>query len=144
MTISKLDREKLRLKFAFQKGEWDELAKALKTHNEELQALLGSSNRLAPYRRRRKTPFISTFQRIRDRAYNLHAALARSWQCDCQSSHSARLLLDPARSEVEEGSEQPQKPQFHFEVLFIFPTHQIQTLPPWMSHEAKIMVLDDA
>ncbi|KAI9887959.1 MAG: hypothetical protein M1823_000216 [Watsoniomyces obsoletus] len=140
---SKLDREKLRFKFAFQKGEWDELAKALKTHIEELQALLGSSNRLAIYRRRRKTHFISTFQRIRDRAYHLHSALAQSWNCDCQSSHSARLLLDSAPPEVEECSEKPQKPPFHFEVLFIFPEHAIHTSPPWMSHEAKVLVLDN-
>ena len=66
----------------------------LEKHNNEIQNLLGNSERLEPMRKKRKSPITMYFHQIRSQAQSLHAALTRAWQCGESSAHSAKLLLE--------------------------------------------------
>lgn len=65
----------------------------LDRYNNDLQQLLGNSDRLESTRRKRKAVLPALFELLRRQAFSLHSAIYRSLQCECSSFHSARLLL---------------------------------------------------
>ena len=65
----------------------------LDRYNNDLQQLLGNSDRLEWTRRRRKAVLPTLFEQLRRQASSLHSAICQSLQCECTSLHSAKLLL---------------------------------------------------
>jgi len=62
-------------------------------YNNDLQQLLGNSDRLEPTRRKRQLVLPSLFEQFRKQASSFHDAICRSVLCDCSSTHATKLLL---------------------------------------------------
>lgn len=65
----------------------------LERYNNDLQQLLGNSDRLEPLRRKRNAAVPALFEHFRKQALSLHQSICRSSQCDCSSVHSSKLML---------------------------------------------------
>ena len=83
-----------RIMYTLSRKRRGKLMSQLKRYKNEIQTLLGNSEKLEPMRKKRRSPITRYFQRIRDQAHNLHAALTHAWQCDDSPTHRAKLLLD--------------------------------------------------
>ena len=98
-----------RLQISFSKGKAKKVKK-LATHNQELDEILGYSERIVPIASKRKSSGpVALFEKMCQHACAMHNALARNWKCSggsCQS-HQANLCL---RAEIQTIS---------FNVLFI-------------------------
>ena len=117
----------------------------LAKHNDDLQKLMGSSDRLALSRHRRKAPLTKFYRRVRDHAYLLHRVLTSGWRCECWSSHNANLLLE---DRISRGSVANTKyadlREIQFNVLFQYGIKQTQVQPPpWIWQEIDIRVLEE-
>lgn len=91
----KWEYEFRRIKYVLSKKKREKLVGDLTANNEELQKLFTSSERLAPLRKRRRTP--NAFKRIREQACGLYSVLATGWRCQCTDAtppHQANLLLE--------------------------------------------------
>lgn len=91
----KWEYEFRRIKFVLSKKKREKLVRDLTTNNEELQKLFSSSERLAPLRKRRRTP--QAFKQIREQACGLYSVLTTGWRCRCPGpapAHQANLLLE--------------------------------------------------
>ncbi|KAF2263450.1 hypothetical protein CC78DRAFT_465821 [Lojkania enalia] len=82
-----------RIAYVLDKKRRARLMNALEKYNNELQRLLGNSDRLEPTRRKRKFALPAFFEQFRKQASSLHNAICRSLQCECSSFHSTHLLL---------------------------------------------------
>ncbi|KAL8654302.1 MAG: hypothetical protein Q9210_001583 [Variospora velana] len=78
----KLEFEMKRITYTLSRRRREKLMSQLEKHNDEIQTLLGNSERLEPMRRKRRSPITRYFHRIREQAYNLHAAITHAWRCD--------------------------------------------------------------
>ena len=103
-----------RVRFTLSSKKRSRYVRALTEHNEGLQQLLGSSDRLAQSRLWRKTPLLSAFRKIRENACALYDAAAAGWRCNSLSSHRINLILEK-RGDVDERKQKP---------LFIDPVEQ--------------------
>lgn len=65
----------------------------LERYNNEMQKLLGNSDKLEPMRRKRRCNLPRIFEQFRLQASSFHAAIAKALPCDCTSLHSTKLLL---------------------------------------------------
>jgi hypothetical protein len=83
-----------RINFTLSQRRRESLLNELEKQNNDIQNLLGNSDRLEPMRRKRKSTIPKFFQRIRNQAYSLHSALGGAWKCDCSESHATKLLLE--------------------------------------------------
>lgn len=91
----------------------------LERHNNEIQTLLGNSERLEPMRKERRSPITRYFHQIRDQAHNLHAALIHAWRCDDSPTHTAKLLLEKRVRSDKDGGHQIEDPaSIKFNVVF--------------------------
>jgi hypothetical protein len=135
-----------RIKFTLSKKKREKLLQALSKYNDDLQKLMGSSDRLAVSRQRRKAPLTKFFQRVRNHAYFVHRVLASGWQCKCWSSHTANLLLqDRTIGDPKTKSKYPELQEIQFNILFQSGMTQteVQQLIPWMWQESEIKLLED-
>ena len=99
----RLEYEMKRIMYTLSRKRRDKLMSQLEKHNNEIQTLLGNSERLEPMRRKRKSPVIKYFHLIRRQAQSLHSALAHAWQCGDSSAHSAKLVLEKRVGFDEKG-----------------------------------------
>ena len=76
----------------------------LEKHNQDLHRLIGTSEKLGPMRKKRKSPITGYFQQIRDHARSLHNALTQAWRCSCPSGHPIKLLLESRLKADETGT----------------------------------------
>lgn len=94
------ERHLKRVRFSFSKGK-NKKVKRLETHNQELQEILGYSERIIPIAEKRKTSGpVAIFEKIHQNACYVHNALERHLKChggNCRSHH-AHLSL---RSETK-------------------------------------------
>lgn len=89
----KWDYELKRIRFCLSKKKRERLLDAIKKYNGDLQELLGSSERLAPLRRRRASKAATVLQKVREQASGLYKALSGSLKCPCASQHTTNLFL---------------------------------------------------
>ena len=82
-----------RIQLSFSKGK-DKKVKILANHNQELQEILGYSERIIPIAETRKssTP-VALFEKVRQHASCVHNALKRHWKCSNQKCRSHRVHL---------------------------------------------------
>jgi hypothetical protein len=133
-----------RIKFTLSKRKREKLLQSLSKRNDDLQKLMGSSDRLAPSRHQRKAPLTKFYYRVRDHAYLLHRALTSGWGCECWSSHNANLLLEDRISRNPVANLKYSDPEIQFELLFQSDTKQAQAqLLPWVWQETEVRVLED-
>ena len=103
-----------RLQISFSKGKAKKVKK-LATHNQELDEILGYSERIVPVANKRKSSDpVALFEKMCQHACAMHNALIRNWKCSGRScrSHQANLCL---RAEIQTIS---------FNVLFIIEYEQ--------------------
>lgn len=138
----KWEYEFRRMKYVLSKKKRDKLVGDLTAHNEELQKLFTSSERLAPLRRRRRTP--NAFKRIREQACGLYSVLATGWRCQCTYEtppHQANLLLEKRidTSNQRHGAKVISSSEAQLRVLFFLRTES-QRLPlSWQETEIKLI-----
>lgn len=91
-----------RVRISFSKGKIKKV-RTLATHNQELQEILGYSERIVPISDSRKSSNpVAHLEKIRQHACATHDALQRNWQCarqDCRS-HQAHLKLQARNKNV--------------------------------------------
>lgn len=110
----------------------------LEKHNNDIQTLLGNSDRLEPMRRRRKSAIPKFFQRIRTQACSLHSALNGAWKCNCSSAHATKLLLEKRVDKDRMGlAEIEESPAVKFSVFFCL---KPQSKTAWCATEIKMAV----
>ncbi|EEU41653.1 uncharacterized protein NECHADRAFT_87584 [Fusarium vanettenii 77-13-4] len=83
-----------RVQISFSKGKHKKVKK-LASHNQELQEILGYSERLIPISDRRKASEpVGRLEKLRQHACSVHSALKSQWKCNksCRS-HEAHLSL---------------------------------------------------
>ncbi|KAK4041662.1 hypothetical protein C8A01DRAFT_45203 [Parachaetomium inaequale] len=126
-----------RMRISFSKGKHKKIRK-LAACNQELQEILGYSERIVPIADKRKSSEpVRMFERIRQHACGVYNALKRHWRCDrsCQpDDHKAHLSLGAAAVSVS------------LDVIFILgdgnpddsrpPWQQIQIVPTETAHAA--------
>ena len=138
----KWEYEFRRIKYVLSKRKREKLIGDLTANNEELQKLFTSSERLAPLRKRRRTP--NAFKRIREQACGLYSVLATGWRCQCidtTPSHHANLLLEkridtsnrPHRNKVADPSEA------QLRVLFFLRTESRRLPPSWQETDIRLI-----
>ncbi|KAI4206281.1 MAG: hypothetical protein LQ346_001177 [Caloplaca aetnensis] len=115
----KLEYEMKRIMYTLSRKRRDKLMSQLERHNNEIQTLLGNSDRLEPMRKKRRSPITRYFNQIRDQAHNLHTALIHAWRCDESSTHTAKLLLEKRVKSDEDGGHEIEDPtSIKFSVVF--------------------------
>ncbi|KAI4225882.1 MAG: hypothetical protein L6R36_003590 [Xanthoria steineri] len=115
----KLEYELKRITYTLSRRRRDKLMGQLERYNNEIQTLLGNSERLEPMRKKRKSPITRYFHQIRDHAHNLHAALTHAWRCDDSPTHTAKLLLEKRVRPDEDGGHEIEDPTtIKFNVVF--------------------------
>ncbi|KAL8962305.1 MAG: hypothetical protein Q9193_001272 [Seirophora villosa] len=115
----KLEYEMTRITYTLSRRRRDKLMSQLEKYNNEIQTLLGNSERLEPMRRKRRTPITRYYHQIRDQAHNLHAAITHAWRCDRTSGHTAKLLLEKRVKPDENGDHEIKDPMtIKFNVVF--------------------------
>ena len=95
-----------RVRFTLSSKKRTKYVRILTERNEALRELLGSSDRLALSRLRRKTPLMNVFRKIRENACALYDAAAAGWRCSSMSSHRINLVLEK-RGDVDEPKYKP-------------------------------------
>lgn len=131
-----------RIKHVLSKKKREKLIGYLTASNEELQKLFSSSERLAPLRKRRKTP--STFKRIREQACGLYSVLATGWRCQCNDTtppHQANLLLEK-RIDIpiqHLGAKVTDPSDAQLRVLFFLKTESRRLPLSWQETETKLI-----
>ncbi|KAL9633498.1 MAG: hypothetical protein Q9164_004664 [Protoblastenia rupestris] len=98
-----------RVRISFFKGKTKKVNKLAK-HNQELQDILGYSERVIPIADRRKVSSpVVLFDKMRQLACSTHSALVRNWKCQNRTCrvHQANLCLRADTKNV------------HFNVLFV-------------------------
>lgn len=118
----------------------------LERYNNEIQTLLGNSERLEPMRKKRKSPVTRYFHQIRDHAHNLHAALTHTWRCDDSPTHTAKLLLEKRVRPDEDGGHEIEDPTtIKFNVVFahmgrrMLNTSTMCSFPDWCAAKVELM-----
>ena len=91
--FGRLEFEFRRLGYTLRKKSRLRLMGQLEKYNDEMQRLLGNSDRLEPMRRKRQRTLPKIFEHFRIQASSLHAAITKTLLCDCDSPHSTKLLL---------------------------------------------------
>ena len=110
----------MRIKISFSKGKTRKV-KRLAKHNQELQEILGYSERIIPiFEARKPSGPVALFEEIRQHACAVHNALKRHWICPDQvcRPHQAYLNL---RAEAKNA---------HLNVLFVLGGEQGSSLQP--------------
>lgn len=137
----KWEYEFRRIKYVLSKKKREKLIGDLTANNEELQKLFTSSERLAPARKRRRTP--NVFKRIREQACGLYSVLLTGWRCQCRDAtppHHANLLLEKriesGRKHRVNGSD-PYDGQLR--VLFFLRTESRRFPLSWQETEIKVL-----
>lgn len=106
----------LRLEFEFRRFAYTlgkhrrrRLMTQLEEYNDDLRKLLGNSDRLEPFRRRRRCKLPKIFKQFRIQASSLHAAITKAVPCDFTSPHSTKLLLsrDEKRYSIQSAADDP-------------------------------------
>ena len=134
-----------RIKFTLSKKKREKLLQMLAKYNDDLQKLMGSSDRLALSRQRRKTPLTKFYQRVRDHAFLLHRALTAGWRCECRSSHNANLLLENrVLREPTAKWKPPNLREIQFTILFQSGRIQSEFRHlPWTWQETEVRILEE-
>ena len=144
----KWEYEFRRIKYVLSKKKRDKLIGDLTATNEELQKLFTSSERLAPLRKRRRTPI--AFKRIREQACGLYSVLVTGWRCQCMDTtppHQANLLLEKRidtpnwhhthKAKVADPSEAQLK------VLFFLRTESRRLPLSWQETETRLIEAEE-
>ena len=123
-----------RFQFSFSKGKTKKV-KTLATRNQELQEILGYSERVIPIADKRKTSGpVALFDKMCQHACAMHNALVRSWKCSNRTcrTHQANLCL------------QAETKTMSFNVIFVLDDEQ-ESLPEPRKQEVTIRpVKEDA
>ncbi|KAL8978301.1 MAG: hypothetical protein Q9205_006081, partial [Flavoplaca limonia] len=115
----RLEYEMKRIMYTLNRKTRDKLMSRLERHNNEIQTLLGNSERLEPMRKKRRSPITRYFHQIRDQVHNLHAALIHAWRCDDSPTHTAKLLLEKRVRSDKDGGHQIEDPaSIKFNMVF--------------------------
>lgn len=117
----------MRIKISFSKGKTKKV-KRLANHNQELQEILGYSERIIPIADVRKSSGpVALFEEIRQHACAVHNALKRHWKCPDQVCRPHRAYLNP-----QAGAKSA-----HLNLLFVLEGKQGSSLQP-MKQEVVI------
>ncbi|CAO1598697.1 hypothetical protein XANCAGTX0491_002457 [Xanthoria calcicola] len=142
----KLEYELKRITYTLSRRRRDKLMSQLERYNNEIQTLLGNSERLEPMRKKRKSPVTRYFHQIRDHAHNLHAALTHTWRCDDSPTHTAKLLLEKRVRPDEDGGHEIEDPTtIKFNVVFahmgrrMLNTSTMCSFPDWCAAKVELM-----
>ncbi len=103
-----------RFQISFSKGKTKKVKK-LATHNDDLEEILGYSERIIPIAEKRKSSDpVALFEKMYHHACAMHNALLRNWKCSGRTcrTHQANLCL---RAEIKTIS---------FDVLFVIECQQ--------------------
>lgn len=112
-------------------------------YNQDMQTLLGNSDKLEPMRKTRKSPITKYFQLIRRQASNLDTALTYSWQCNCRSLHSTKLLLDKRAVPSRDGTSSSNDPlSIKFNLFFCPEPHSGANSPYTLTSWEKLGCTD--
>jgi hypothetical protein len=125
--------------FALNKKTRARLLKQLEKHNDNLEKLLCSSDRIASSQSRRPSQVPSKLRNIYKQARGLSSALKKGWQCSCQHYHSSNILLEDRTSSsppARRSSLVSDSISLQFAILF----HYGQVPAPWIWHEVEIKV----
>jgi hypothetical protein len=127
-----------RIKFAYQKEDWEKLISKLDRDNAILRELLGGSNRLLSGRAQRRDELPPSWKDFRERASSLFDALVSAWQCNCNPQfHCANLLLgdaDRRNKEICEGEQVRKSPSFKLWFSCAVAPHDTPQMLRWDWH----------
>lgn len=138
----KWEYEFRRIKYVLSKKKREKLVGNLTANNEELQKLFTSSERLAPLRKRRRTP--NAFKRIREQACGLYSVLATGWRCQCTDAtppHQANLLLEKRIDtwDRDRRAKMADPSAAQLRVLFLLRTESRRFPLSWQDTEIKLI-----
>ncbi|KAI9368517.1 hypothetical protein BJX61DRAFT_546444 [Aspergillus egyptiacus] len=91
-----------RIKISFSKGKHKKVRK-LADYNQELQEILGYSERIVPIADKRTSSApVTLFNKIRQHACSVHSVLSQRWKCQSQNCqpHQAHLRICVATKEI--------------------------------------------
>ncbi|KAI9781916.1 MAG: hypothetical protein M1816_002139 [Peltula sp. TS41687] len=91
--FGRLEFEFRRFAYTFNKNSRLRLMGQLEKYNDEIQKLLGNSDKLEPMRRKRRHMLPRILERFRIQASSFHAAVTKALLCECKLPHSTSLLL---------------------------------------------------
>lgn len=126
-----------RIRMSLNQSKRDKFFDELTNYNNELRALLDTSDRIAVLRHSRgfaKKSAVSKglwqFWRHADKLYSL---LTQSWRCECVPFHLANLLLQHRTTSKAD-----------FKILFVFAQQNFKAKPwSWTWQETNIKLLED-
>ncbi|CAD6579310.1 MAG: hypothetical protein ASARMPREDX12_009125 [Alectoria sarmentosa] len=138
----KWEYEFRRVRYVLSRKKREKLVGDLTANNEELQKLFTSSERLAPLRKRRRTP--NAFKRIREQACGLYSVLATGWKCQCTDAtppHQANLLLEKRIDTFDRDrrAERADSSAAQLRVLFLLRTESRRFPLSWQDTEIKLI-----
>jgi hypothetical protein len=96
MGIKRIEFELRRLAYVLSSKRRLRLMDQLAKYNDEMQKLLGNSDRLEPVRKKRHYALPKSFQQLRIQVSSFHAAVAKAARCTCEAPHSTKILLPGA------------------------------------------------
>lgn len=131
-----------RIRFTLGKKTRETLLERLAKYNDQLRKMLGSSEKLADSRvKRRSLPFAAHYARVRDHAHGLHQLLISEWRCDCRQSHNANLLLENRiKSGFQAEHDASVSADLEFNVLLYFGGNVPDQQSRWTWHETRIQI----
>ena len=143
----KWEFEYKRITFTLTRKRRDKLMGQLEKHNQDLHRLIGTSEKLGPMRKKRKSPITAYFQQIRDHARSLHSALTQAWRCSCPSGHPIKLLLESRLKADETGTAQIKDASaIKFQLFFCPEQHSLSSATTlvaphteWCGTEVKLL-----
>jgi hypothetical protein len=114
--------------------------------NRTLHLLTTQTSTLAARQvaRRSQNQHTPNFRHIKDQAVTFHSALHRCWKCDCQTTHSVNLRLEPRIDDVfSEDEETGLSTRGSFHVLFRYEhgnPQDVNHVKPWTWEEAHARI----
>ena len=132
-----LEYQTQRIRFAFGQSSRNKLFDELSDYNKRLRDLLDTQDRLTAVRSTGKKGKIQLSGRVLSQfwrhASSLFSLLARAWQCECQTSHRANLLLQHRTT-----------PAATFKILFLSSEDRESQAPGlWSWQETQLKLLND-
>ena len=109
-----METEFKRFRYTLGKKSRLKLIGQLEKYNNDLEKLLGNSDKLEPIRKKRRSAMPKLFQQIRDQASSLHSAMTRAWLCN-HGTHVTKFILGrPGIQDSAYTKDQLQDVKFNF------------------------------
>ena len=140
--LSRLDFEYKRIIYVLDRKRRARLMETLDRYNNDLQQLLGNSDRLESTRRKRKAALPTLFDQFRRQASSLHNAICRNLQCECTSLHSTKLLLSDGNGMSMTPKDQETEDVMRLKVYFGQKSSAMSSTATLVSHSNRWYAAD--